>query len=204
MTLPHRKELWFLFVVPAFAAIVLAVIVMLRSPTLTWYYLPFARGIHHATVLNDSSLLGMNTKNVADKLGSPSSVSGPYSWWWLGPGVSDVSSMMFHYDDSLNVVRINMPDIRDGYSRDSLSVPIDLHLWQQADPETRHRMNIDLVRRSEAGDIPSALKTLTDVEQYFPDAKFVHNWSYTTGMLLSVAMSFDRNGNVIDVWEGND
>jgi hypothetical protein len=162
------------------------------------------RGIHHSTILNDKSLLGMTPSEVTAHIGTPTHVHGPYSWWWLGPNTADISSLMFHYDDSFQIIRVNITDVKKGYSRDDAPRPLDLEAWKDADPETRHKMNIDLVGRSNAGNLPSNLATIEDVDRYFPDATFVHNWNYTTGMLLSVAMSFDREGHVTEVWEGND
>ena len=64
-------------------------------------------------------------------------------------------------------------------------------------------MNLDLVNRWDNGEFPE-LKTLDDVELYFPKARYVNVWIYTTGIMLSVALFFDPDGNLIEVQEGND
>ena len=111
--------------------------------------------------------------------------------------------MYFFYDECLNITRVTIPNHTASEIFDDAPKPVTLDTWKYEDDDTRHRMNLDLVNRWDNGDFPE-LKTLDDVERYFPTARYVHVWNYTTGMFLSVAMSFDREGNVIEVWEGND
>ena len=111
---------------------------------------------------------------------------------------------MFHYDGALDITRVTIPDHRFPHHLKVTPIPLNLHTWKDEDYETRHRMNIDLVERFAKGNLPEGLKSLDDVEKYFPDLNFVHHWNYTTGVFLSVVMSFDRHGVVEEVWEGND
>lgn len=110
---------------------------------------------------------------------------------------------MFHFDEHLNIARVTMPDHTVPDIFEDTPIPMNLDTWKNEDDDTRHRMNLDLVNRWGNGEFPE-LKTLDNVELYFPNAQYVHTWNYTTGILLSVAMSFDRDGNVVEVWEGND
>ncbi len=140
---------------------------------------------------------------VSTRLGEPSHNFGRYSWWWVEANTSERSSLSFRYDEHLNITRVTIPNHTVPEIFDDTPIPINLDAWKNEDDDTRHRMNLDLVNRWGNGDFPQ-LKTLDDVERYFPKARYVHVWNYTTGIFLSVALSFDRDGKVIEVWEGND
>ena len=202
--LPRRKRLRSLFLLQTIVAFTLVAIAIFCNAPLSWRLLPFpiARSVRHSAILNDTSLVGMTPDEVTAYIGSPTRNEGPYSWWWLESNSSDISSLMFHYGESLKVVRVSIPIVRDGYNRQNAPVSFHLETWKNADPETRHKMNIDLMRQSEAGAIPPELATLEDVERAFPNATFAHVWTYTTGFLVSVEMNFAPDGHIIKVWEG--
>jgi hypothetical protein len=200
-----RNRRWLRFTLRAVIvlAAICAFVAILSTPTLVWQYFPLIRGLHHSAVLNDSSLIGASEEAVRRRLGEPTQISGRYSWWCVAAHTSERSSLMFHFDEHLNIVRVTIPDHTEPAIFEDTPIPMNLRTWKNEADDTRHRMNLDLVNCWGNGEFPE-LKTLDDVELYFPKARYVHIWNYTTGILRSVALSFDRDGNVVEVWEGND
>ncbi len=188
-------------------AILCPILWLAYSPYSAWRNLPFARGWLHGEVLNDPTHVGSNKSEVLAKLGEPTNRQGPYSWWSLIDGDSpkqERSALMFRYDDSLVISRIMLYGVRAPEDKSMEPLSIDLDAWKDSSDEVQHRMNLDLVNKSKRGEIPAELRTLADVEKYFPRARYVDHWNYSTGMLQSIAMSFDPDGIVTEVWEGND
>ena len=176
-------------------------------PLFTWRHFRVTRPLLHDQVLNDPALVGASKSDIRAKLGEPTQREGPYSWWCLIDPTSpeeERSALIFHYDDSLSVVDVTLCEVR--AEKDRMVKPVQIHLenWKNESYEVKHRMNLDLVNRSQNDNLPSGLRNLDDVEKYFPRARYVDHWNYTTGMLQSVAMSFDRNNIVTEVWEGNE
>ena len=204
ITAPRDKRR-FRFSLKAILALtaICAFVAVLSTPTLVWRYFPWIRGLHHTAVLNDATLIGASEDAVRTRLGEPSHNSGRYSWWWVEAHTSERSSLNFLLDENLNITRVTIPNHTVPEIFDDSPIPINLDTWKNEDDDTRHRMNLDLVNRWGNGDFPQ-LRTLDDVDRYFPKARYVHDWTYTTGIFLSVALSFDRDGKVIEVWEGND
>lgn len=167
-----------------------------------WRLIPAARAWRAQEILADSSLIGLNHSGVRARLREPDAVHGPYSWWSLGdlPPDAELSALVFRYDDALNIAKVWVRETR---SPETKPLPLDLDQYRHSDRETRHRMHLALAELSKKGKLPHELRTIDDVERFFPRARFVSQWRYeTAGFAVgTVVVSFNRDRVVDEVYE---
>jgi hypothetical protein len=160
---------------------------------IVWKYIPIARYFRYDEVVADSTLVDVTKSSIVSVLGTPDRTEGPFSRWWPRYQLADKdhSALMFQYDESLDIVGVSLFENGSSVTR---SLPLDLDTYHNEPPEVRHRMHLALVNLAKQGRLPDQLRTVHDVERFFPVADFVDNWLYDVEGLGYIVVSFDSSG----------